>query len=177
MTLPWGSLPPAANVARTLQPLKPALYYWYLLELSFYISLLMTLPFDVRRKVRPGRGSGWEARPWGSCDPVSHGEGWPHPKLSDPLPPQCLRWEAPGPGPQGAGGLPLPRLTAQPHPCVTHPLPQDFKEQVAHHFVTIILISFSYSSNLLRIGSLVLLLHDASDYLLEVGLAPPDPCA
>ncbi|XP_056676935.1 ceramide synthase 4-like [Monodelphis domestica] len=32
------------------QPLKTGLYFCYLLEMSFYQSLLLTLPFDVKRK-------------------------------------------------------------------------------------------------------------------------------
>ncbi|KAM6216734.1 ceramide synthase 4-like [Rhynchocyon petersi] len=92
---PWLWTPSVCGDNYQKQPLQPGLYWWYLLELSDYLSLLMTLPFDTK----------------------------------------CM----------------------------------DFREQVAHHFVTILLVTFFYSSNLLHIGS---------DYLLEMGChvcPPPSP--
>ncbi|XP_030366562.1 ceramide synthase 5 isoform X5 [Strigops habroptila] len=44
---------------------------------------------------------------------------------------------------------------------------QDFLIMFVHHLATIGLITFSYMNNMVRVGTLVLCLHDASDFLLE----------
>ncbi|XP_069018899.1 ceramide synthase 2 [Embiotoca jacksoni] len=75
------------------QSMLPSQYRYYLLEMGFYLSLLLSLTFDVKRK--------------------------------------------------------------------------DFKEQVIHHIATLLLLSFSWISNYIRIGTLVMVVHDSADILLE----------
>ncbi|XP_037539425.1 ceramide synthase 2 [Nematolebias whitei] len=75
------------------QSMLPSQYWYYLLETGFYLSLLFSLTFDVKRK--------------------------------------------------------------------------DFKEQVIHHIATLTLLSFSWISNFIRIGTLVIIVHDSTDVLLE----------
>lgn len=45
---------------------------------------------------------------------------------------------------------------------------KDFWEMMIHHVVTILLIVFSYGANFVRVGSLVLLVHDGSDIFMEL---------
>ncbi|NXI44290.1 CERS6 synthase, partial [Galbula dea] len=75
------------------QPLLPDLHYYYLVELSFYWSLMFSQFIDIKRK--------------------------------------------------------------------------DFGIMFAHHIVAVILITFSYVTNLTRVGTLIFCLHDASDIVLE----------
>ncbi|KAF6117947.1 ceramide synthase 5 [Phyllostomus discolor] len=44
---------------------------------------------------------------------------------------------------------------------------KDFLIMFVHHLATIALITFSYINNMVRVGTLVMCLHDASDFLLE----------
>ncbi|XP_033824651.1 ceramide synthase 2 [Periophthalmus magnuspinnatus] len=75
------------------QSLLPSQYWYYYSEMGFYLSLLLSLTFDVKRK--------------------------------------------------------------------------DFNEQVIHHIATLTLLSFSWISNYIRIGTLVMAVHDSADILLE----------
>jgi len=45
---------------------------------------------------------------------------------------------------------------------------KDFWQMFVHHLTTISLLGFSWVCNLTRVGSIVLLLHDSADILLEV---------
>ncbi|KAL1023073.1 hypothetical protein UPYG_G00036110 [Umbra pygmaea] len=44
---------------------------------------------------------------------------------------------------------------------------KDFNEQIIHHVATIFLLGLSYCANYVRIGTLVMVVHDSSDFLLE----------
>ena len=42
------------------------------------------------------------------------------------------------------------------------------REMVVHHIITLFLLFLSYTSNFVRVGSLVLLTHDVADGILEL---------
>lgn len=47
---------------------------------------------------------------------------------------------------------------------------QDFVEMSVHHIVTILLIGLSWNYNAVRVGTLVICIHDPVDYILAVSI-------
>lgn len=47
---------------------------------------------------------------------------------------------------------------------------QDFWVMFMHHVVTLCLLTFSWACNLVRIGTLVLMIHDFADIPLDVSV-------
>jgi len=45
---------------------------------------------------------------------------------------------------------------------------KDFTENVVHHIVTLTLMVLSWTGNMTRVGTLIMCIHDAVDYILEV---------
>jgi len=54
------------------------------------------------------------------------------------------------------------------HVIINIDILQDFSEMIVHHISTISLLSMSWSANMVRVGTLVLCVHDAVDYIMEV---------
>lgn len=46
--------PPPDILLSSLQSLLPSQYWYYMMEMSFYWSLLITLGLDIKRKASPG---------------------------------------------------------------------------------------------------------------------------
>lgn len=57
---------------------------------------------------------------------------------------------------------------ATPHSFISRMRWQDFMIMLVHHLATIMLITFSYANNMVRAGTMVMCVHDASDIFLEV---------
>ncbi|XP_052802967.1 ceramide synthase 2-like isoform X2 [Mya arenaria] len=52
---------------------------------------------------------------------------------------------------------------------VTEHRRKDFVQMIVHHVVTILLVYFSWSLNFVRVGTLVLITHDAADFPMAAG--------
>lgn len=145
----------------------PSQYWYYMAEISFYWSLLFTLGIDTKRKASGRDKQEVDKSTVLILDLVQPHEGSISPSLAH-LHPSLFSWLSGSLCVCDVVSTPTGRPSGAALTWLYFMFSQDFLAHVVHHFAAIGLMSCSWCGNYLRIGTLVMFVHDTADFWLEV---------
>lgn len=145
----------------------PSQYWYYMAEISFYWSLLFTLGIDTKRKASGRDKQEVDKSTVLILDLVQPHEGSISLSLAH-LHPSLFSWLSGSLCVCDVVSTPTGRPSRAALTWLYFMFSQDFLAHVVHHFAAIGLMSCSWCGNYLRIGTLVMFVHDTADFWLEV---------